>query len=87
MSETMLFVEELSANEAQSRMLEGFTVAKTVRELKQTIAHEIGQPRAWASIQVVFAGAVMEDCELILSPDTLAPLELTIGSKQGAVVV
>lgn len=60
-SGTILFAEELTANEGESHALEGLDAEKTVRELRHRVARTIGNPASWSTMQVIFAGEVMDD--------------------------
>ncbi|CAK7226115.1 hypothetical protein SCUCBS95973_006090 [Sporothrix curviconia] len=59
---TILFAEELTANEGQSYALEGLDAGElTVHHLRLAIATVIQTRDSWSSMQVIFAGEIMED--------------------------
>ncbi|ERT02894.1 uncharacterized protein SPSK_09716 [Sporothrix schenckii 1099-18] len=66
-SGSIIFAEELTANEGESHAIEGLDPDKSVRDLRHRIAHAIDNPASWSTMQVIFAGEVMEDMTKSLS--------------------
>ncbi|KIH86904.1 hypothetical protein SPBR_08646 [Sporothrix brasiliensis 5110] len=62
-SGSIIFAEELMANEGESHAIEGLDPDKSVRDLRHRIAHAIYNPASWSTMQVIFAGEVMEDIQ------------------------
>ncbi|KAL1891278.1 hypothetical protein Sste5346_007737 [Sporothrix stenoceras] len=61
-SGAIIFAEELTANEGQSHALEGLDPDnQSVRDLRHSIARSINNLGSWSTMQVIFAGEVMED--------------------------
>ncbi|CAK7230415.1 hypothetical protein SBRCBS47491_007576 [Sporothrix bragantina] len=59
---SILFAEELTANTGQSYALEDLNPeGRTVRDLRLSIAQAIKDRSSWSTLQVIFAGEVMED--------------------------
>ncbi|CAK7206375.1 hypothetical protein SEUCBS139899_009167 [Sporothrix eucalyptigena] len=64
---TILFAEELTANEGQSHAIEGLDTEKSVRDLRHCISRAINDKPSWSTMQVIFAGEVMDDMTKRLS--------------------
>lgn len=63
----IIFAEELTANDGQSHAIEGLDPDKSVRDLRHCIARAIDNLPSWSTMQVIFAGEVMEDMSKRLS--------------------
>ena len=51
-----LYVEELNANDGESKRLNGISISQTVEALKRKIAIELGNVNLWTGISVAFIG-------------------------------
>jgi hypothetical protein len=60
-SGAIIFAEELTANEGQSHAIEGLDPEKSVRDLRHCIARAVNNLPSWSTMQVIFAGEVMDD--------------------------
>jgi len=63
----MIFVEELTANDCEAKVLNGFSVSRTVRDIQKAIAVELGQPNSWEGLQAIYAGTILEDLDSTLA--------------------
>jgi len=62
--EDFLYIEEINSNDSQSIRLGGVKLTQTVEQLKRAIAVNRGDPRVWDSIQLAFAGEVLDNRKL-----------------------
>jgi hypothetical protein len=56
-------VEELHADGAETKNLDGFGVTRTVADLKKAVAEGIGRPGAWESVELFSAGVTLNDSQ------------------------
>lgn len=77
-SRSILFVEELTADESESHVINDLDPEKSVAALCKSIAQAINDTASGSTMKVIFAGEVMDDGSSASFPSCFLALSLSL---------